>query len=283
MDLAEDGSEDATSSPAKEEAGTITPERTEGETNTTQTTPAEEEACTIPPAPTEKDASTIPPEPTKRVTGTTPPASTETEAVTTPPVPARKETGTTLQQGTNPTQKGTPKRDRPATPCSEISTSDDDDGTEDQGYVSCFSEWLGLNPDSKRMLVDETKMLAQNERNMGNKAIPIFQQVVNEDPELITVACAQVTAARCTMREAMVRFETRFANISYIAGGQGKRNAVKDGGWRKWVCKEWESLCFSFEFMVFLWVYGFPLDVWFSFEFMIFLWVYVCVFPLGWC
>jgi len=35
--------------------------------------------------------------------------------------------------------------------------------------------------------------------------------------------------------------------------------------------------------MVFLWVYGFPLGVWFSFEFMVFLWVYVCVFPLGLC
>jgi len=202
MDLAEDGSEDGTSTPAEKDAGTILP------------------------APTEKEA------------GTTPPAPTEKEAGTTPPAPTGKEAGTTPEKPTDPKQKGTPKPDRPATPSSESSSSDDDDGTEDEEYVSCFLEWLGLDPDCKRMLDDETKMLAHHERKMGNKAVPIFQQEVNEDPELFIEARAQVTAAVYAMHEGIVRFDTRLGNISYFARGQGKRKADTEGGKRKRVRKE---------------------------------------------
>ena len=88
------------------------------------------------------------------------------------------------------------------------------------------------------MLDNETKMLAHHERKMGNKAVPIFQQAVNEDPELFTEARAQVTAAVYAMREAIVRFDTRLGNISYFASGQGKRKADTDGGKRKRVPKE---------------------------------------------
>jgi hypothetical protein len=73
---------------------------------------------------------------------------------------------------------------------------------------------------------------------MGNKAVPIFQQAVNEDPELFTEARPQITAAVYAMREAIVRFDTRLGNIWYFASGQGKRKADTDGGKRKRVRKE---------------------------------------------
>jgi len=73
---------------------------------------------------------------------------------------------------------------------------------------------------------------------MGNKAVPIFQQAVNEDPELVTEARAQITAGVYAMREAIVRFDTRLRHISYFASGQGKRKADTEGGQTKRVRKE---------------------------------------------
>jgi len=70
--------------------------------------------------------------------------------------------------------------------------------------VSCFLEELGLDPNCKRMLDDETKMLAHQGRIMGNQAVPSFQQAVNEDPELFIEARAQVTAVLYARREAIV-------------------------------------------------------------------------------
>jgi len=175
--------------------------------------------------------------PTEKGGGTVPPAPTEIDAGTTPPAPAGEEAGTTPDMPTDPKQKGTPKPDRPATPGTKISRSDDDD-TEDEEYVSCFLECLGLDPDCKRMMDDETKMLAHHERKMVIKAIPIFQQAVNEDPELFTEARAPITAAVDAMREAIVRFDTWLGNISYFASGQGKRKADTDDGKRKRMRKE---------------------------------------------
>ena len=154
-------------------------------------TPTENDTCTVPPVPTEKDARTTPPAPIEKESGTTPPA------------PAGKEAGMTPDNPTDPKQKGTPRPDQPATPGSESSSSDDDD-TEDEEYVSCFLEWLGLDPDCKRMLDNETKMLVHHERKMGNKAVSIFQQAVNEDPELFIQARTQITAAGYAMCEAIV-------------------------------------------------------------------------------
>ena len=197
--------------------------------------------------PTEKDAGTIPPGPT------------ENEARTTLPATTGKEAGTTPEKPTNPKQRGTPKPDQPATPGSKSSSSDDDN-TEDEEYVSSFLEWVGLNLDCKRMLDDETKMLAHHETKIGNKAVPILQQALNKDPELFTEAQAQITVAVYVMCEAIVLFDTRLGNISYFASGQGKRKADTDGDKGKRVHKEWESCCLSFGFMVFLSVYGLPLS-----------------------
>jgi hypothetical protein len=165
------------------------------------------------------------------------PPPTEKEAGTTPPALTGKEAGMTPDKPTDPKMKGTPNPDRPSTPSIESSSSDDDD-TEDEEYISCFLEWLGLDPDCKRMLDDETKMLAHHERRMGNKAVPIFQQVVNEDAKLFRKARAQITTAVDAMREAIVRFDTRLSNISYFASGQGKRKADTDSVKRKRVHKE---------------------------------------------
>jgi len=103
--------------------------------------------------PTEKDDGTVPPAPIDKDTSTTPPAPTGKEAGTTPPAPTGIDAGTTPDKLTNPKQKRTPKPDRPATPGSGSSRSEDDH-TEDEEYVSFFLEWLGLDPDSKRMMDD---------------------------------------------------------------------------------------------------------------------------------
>jgi hypothetical protein len=124
-----------------------------------------------------------------------------------------------------------------ATPGSERSSSTDDD-TDDAEYVSCFLEWLGLDPDCKRMMADNMKMLAHHERKLGNKPVPICQQAVNEDPELFTEAREQVTAAMYEMPDAIVLSETRHGNILYFGSGQGKRKADTDRGKRKQVRKE---------------------------------------------
>jgi hypothetical protein len=54
--------------------------------------------------------------------------------------------------------------------------------------VSLFPGCLGLDPDCKRMFDNETKMLVHHVCKMWNKAIPIFQQVVNQDHVLFKEA-----------------------------------------------------------------------------------------------
>jgi hypothetical protein len=61
--------------------------------------------------------------------------------------------------------------------------------------MRCFIVWLRLNRDSQGMLDDKMKMSAHYERTPCNNAEFIFQQAVNEDPELFDEAQAQITAA----------------------------------------------------------------------------------------
>jgi len=107
MDVAEDVSQDGTSTPTEEEAGTIL------------LVPTEEEALTTQPAPTKNEA------------GTTLPAPTWKKAVM------------TLEKPTDPTLEGSPEPDWQATPSSENSSSDHND-TKDEEFVSCFVEWSTL-------------------------------------------------------------------------------------------------------------------------------------------
>ena len=208
-------------------------------------TPAEKETGTIPLAPTKKAACAIP--------------------------PTIKEAATTPEEAIDSQQQGTPKPIRPAAP-SSISCSCDND-TEDEEYLSCFVVWLGLDPVYKRLLDDKMMILAHQERIMGNKAIPIFQQAVNKDPELFIKAWAQITAAMNALHEAIVQLDTRLGNTLYFATSSAKGTADTDRGKRKRVRKERESLCFSFGFMVF------PLGLRLCFSFgstsVSFLWVYV--------
>jgi hypothetical protein len=57
------------------------------------------------------------------------------------------------------------------------------------------------------------KMLAHHQSNIGNKVIPIFQQAINEDPELGIQARQQIPAAIYMMDEATVSFDTWLSNI----------------------------------------------------------------------
>jgi len=207
MDLAEVGPEDGTSTPADNDTGSM------------------------PRVPTETDAWMILPEPA------------ETHAHTTLPAPTRNEAGASPQKPTNLKQKGSPKPDPPATPSSKSMFSDDNNSTEDQEYLRCCLEWLWLDPDCMRMLNDETKMLAQHKRQTEKEAIPIVQQAVNEDHQLLFEAQTQVTAAMYAMCEAILRFNTRLGNILYFARGQGTRMAVMEWSSRWRVCKELEYIC----------------------------------------
>jgi hypothetical protein len=76
--------------------------------------------------------------------------------------------------------------------------------TGDENYVSCFGGSLGLDQDCNRILVNEMKMLAYDERKIENKAFPIIQQAVNIDPELTIVFQVQLTAVMYLMYNAIV-------------------------------------------------------------------------------
>jgi len=57
-----------------------------------------------------------------------------------------------------------------------------DDNTDDEEHMRCFIGSLNLALRSQSTLDHETLMFPHYERTMGNKAVPIFQQVVNQDP-----------------------------------------------------------------------------------------------------
>jgi hypothetical protein len=69
------------------------------------------------------------------------------------------------------------------------------------------------------MLDNKIKLWANHEKTMGNNALTIFQQAVNEYRELFTEAQLQITPDMYAMREAILRFDTRLGNISYSASG----------------------------------------------------------------
>jgi len=238
MNLAENGSEDETSTTAIKEAGTI------------------------PPGPADKVASTIQPKPAENEAGTTPPAATWIEAGMTPEKPI------------NSKQKGTPKPDQPTTPSSGSGSSDDDDhDNQEDEYVSCFLEWLSLEPDCKGMLDNETKMLARHHRTMGNKAVLFFQQTLNKDSELYIETRAQITAAVYVICESILRLDSQLGNISYFTSGHGKgRQTMRvagDTGCARSECFSVFHLSlwifFGSTFVSVLWVYGLSVDSWFSF------------------
>jgi hypothetical protein len=58
------------------------------------------------------------------------------------------------------------------------------------------------------MLDIESRMLAHLERMMGNEVILIFQQTVNEDPDLFIEGQIQIAAVVYTIREVIVQFDS---------------------------------------------------------------------------
>lgn len=70
--------------------------------------------------------------------------------------------------------------------------------------MHCFLQWVGFDPDCKRWLVDEMTMLAQYKRKMGDTAVSIFHQAVNQYLEMFMEAQAQITAAIYVLCEAIV-------------------------------------------------------------------------------
>jgi hypothetical protein len=103
--------------------------------------------------------------------------------------PPKIKASTTQEQPKDTKRIGTPIPDRAATPSGE-SNSSDDDPSDDEDFVSCLAESLSLDMDCKRMFEDETKMLTHNEREMGQKAVPVIEQAVNEDAVLFNEARA---------------------------------------------------------------------------------------------
>jgi len=139
-------------------------------------------------------------------------------------------------------QEGTQMPDRAATPSSESSSTDND--IEHEDHIRFSLEWLSLDPDCKRMLDDETKMLLLQKSKMGNEAVHIFQQAVHKDPEWFILAQGRNAAAMYAMRQAIVRFLAHLGITSYFARGQGNRQADMEGGRRQQVRKEWECWWF---------------------------------------
>ena len=104
--------------------------------------------------------------------------------------------------------------------------------------MSCFLDCLGLDPNYKRMLNNEMKILAHYKRTKGNKVIPILQQAENEDRELYTKARAQLTAAMSMIIELIVHSHTQCCKISHLARGHGNRKSYTESRRIKQICKE---------------------------------------------
>lgn len=106
------------------------------------------------------------------------------------------------------------------------------------------------------------------------QAVPISEQAVYKEPEMIQEAPAELAATVYALCGAIVQFQTQLGNISYCARGGGKWKADREGGTRMQVRKEREVL------WLFLWVHGFLLGLYlfsgshyvFPFGFM----VYIC-------
>jgi hypothetical protein len=73
-------------------------------------------------------------------------------------------------------------------------------------------------------------MLIPHERNMGIKAVAIFQHAVNEDLELFIWARAHITLAIYAISESVAQRDIRLLNISCFTSGWGKRKSDAKSG-----------------------------------------------------
>lgn len=129
--------------------------------------------------------------------------------------------------------------------------------------MSCIQEWLGHNPNWETVLEGKTMMLAHHNRRMGNNPALIFSQVVYGNPEWLIEAQAEITVCMNVMGDMRVQIAGCLGNISYCTLGQETRNADTSGGWGSRGPKSVSLyvfplvLCYSFEVMSCIWVYGF--------------------------
>lgn len=128
------------------------------------------------------------------------------EAVKNTPARTGQDAGKATERPIDSKENGTRQPDWPATLDSKSSRSENNEN-EDKEYLSCIMDWLRLDPDCKRMFDNMTMILAHNERFIGNKSMPLFQQARNEDPELWTLAWSHITAAIYAMQEPIVPFD----------------------------------------------------------------------------
>jgi len=175
--------------------------------------------------------------------------------------------------------EGTPDTYWPATARHTTGRSDRD--TEHEEYLSCVSEWFHLIPGSKTILPNEVKILTHNVGNLGIDTTPIFQQVVNEHPRLITDSWEHNTPAKYWMCEAIIQFDIWFSNISCLVSSQQKRSSNDEGGRSGLECKKWEFLWFSFGVRFCLWVYGLPLVYSFPLGLHLSLGFMFCIYSFG--
>ena len=124
-------------------------------------------------------------------------------------------------KSTNHRKKHVHKPDRSFAPSSECCGGNAD--TDDEEQRSWDLHWLCLEPDYKRMFDNERKICPNDQGNIKNTSISIFQDAANEDVDLYTEHWAQITVVVYVLCEAIVQFNSSLG-ISYTtqeARGQG--------------------------------------------------------------
>jgi len=117
-----------------------------------------------------KDGASIP---TERVHCMISPTPANDEARATPPTVTKFRAGILLDMPPKSQKLWNTKADRPASPSSESTSSDDD--TKNDKYNSFFLDWLAYQPDSKRMLDHVLRILVHHKRMRGNNAALVIQ------------------------------------------------------------------------------------------------------------
>jgi len=149
---------------------------------------------------TMKEASAITPTVTEKEKGTILPTLSKNEAAVIWQVPTQQvtskitltltrwDTGITPEMPTDPTQKNTPKLGWLTLPSSDSRISDDN--TQGEEYVSHILNLISLNLNCRKVMDNEMNLFAYFARMIGNKAKPVLQMAVTENPQFFPRAQA---------------------------------------------------------------------------------------------
>jgi len=124
--------------------------------------------------------------------------------------------------------------------------------TETEWPVCCLQILFSLIPDYKKPVDDITKLVVHHEKNMQNRVVPTFHELVAQDAELFILALTHTTLGIYMLYKVIVRFDSEFGNICDLARGHLNSMADTDGARRSWVYKEWEFICIVSGFIAFL-------------------------------